>query len=319
MREIIILALNLLGGLLLMNLPVPKLSLWAQTKELSKRIEAVGERKGKKTETANEFVTRINGKTRESFAGKSFREARNVFETIGQAERYQRQLVVSLLCGMTGFLGGLLLKNLPLAAVLAVGLYFLPLWLSRFSLFRYQRFISDELEISLSLITTSYLRSNDILAAVEENLKSIREPVRGVFTLFCNSLKYVDANAPAQIERMKEQLDNKIFREWCDILILCQDNHLLQAALLPVVNKFAALKQQKEANETRMMQPLRYAAMMTAVVVGFCPLLFMLNRSWFEHLMYSGAGQAVLAGTAIAVFVTINKAVSLSSPISYDV
>jgi hypothetical protein len=53
------------------------------------------------------------------------------------------------------------------------------------------------------LITTSYTRSNDILAAVEESLRHIHDPVRSVFAAFCSNLKYVDANAPAQIERMK--------------------------------------------------------------------------------------------------------------------
>lgn len=312
-------ALIILGGLLIADIHLPRFSIRARTRELSQKVEQISTRKRYGRETAGEYVARISGRTRENFVSKSYHEARSVYEAIGQADRYQRALVVSLLTGLAGAVAGLLLRNIPLAAVLAVGLYFLPLWLSRFSLYRYQRFVSEELETSLSLITTSYLRSNDVLSAVEENLGAIQEPVRSVFTSFCNGLKYVDANAPAQIERMKGQLDNKLFGEWCDILILCQDNHLLQAALSPVVNKFAILKAQQEANETRMMAPLKYAATMAALVAGFCPLLKLINQVWYEGLMYSAIGQIVLAGAGIAVFVTVNKGISLSEPISYSV
>lgn len=321
MREIISLALVVLGGLLMMDikLMIPRFNIRTRTQEMSKKIEQLSHRKRKEDERASEYVARIDGRTRENFVGRSYREARNVYDAIGQADRYQRTLELSLLAGLAGAAGGLALRNIPLAAVLAVGCYFLPLWLSRFSLYRYQRFANEELETALSLITTSYLRSSDILAAVEENLSAIKEPVRSVFVSFCNGLKYIDANAPAQIERMKEQLDNKLFWEWCDILILCQDNHLLQAALPPVVNKFSVLKAQQEANETRMMEPLKYAATMAALVVGFPFLLKLLNQVWYENLMHTIVGQFILAGACIAVFITVNKAIHLSEPISYDV
>ena len=319
-RDAIVLFLILIGGLLVMGARLPRFSVRGQARALAAKIQREAQkRKKKQRETAREYVARINGRPRENFARRSYREAKTVYDTIGQSGRYQRTLHISLALGVGGAVMGLLLRNLPLAVVLAVGLYFLPLWLSQFTLFRYQQFVSEELETALSLITTSYNRNNDILAAVEENLNAINDPVRTVFVSFCNGLKYVDANAPAAIERMKEQLDNPQFREWCDVLILCQDNHLLQAALQPVVNKFAILKAQQEANETRMMLPLKYAGCMSALLVGFCPLLRLLNQDWYANLMYSAFGQASLAIAAVTVFISINKAITLSRPISYDV
>lgn len=320
LRESIILLLILAGGLLVMGAHLPHFSIRGKTRELTARIKQEAQKRRKKqSETAKEYVARINGRSHESFASRSYREAKTVYDTIGQSDRYQRTLRLSLVIGGCGAATGLLLRNLPLAAVLAVGLYFLPLWLSQFTLFRYQQFVGEELETALSLITTSYNRCNDILAAVEENLNAINDPVRTVFVSFCNGLKYVDANAPAAIERMKGQLDNPQFREWCDILILCQDNHLLQAALQPVVNKFAILKAQQEANETRMMLPLKYAAGMSLLLTLFCPMVRILNQDWYRNLMHTPFGQITLAVAAITVFVSINKAITLSRPISYDV
>lgn len=318
MTDILVPALIALGGLLIADIRLPRLSIRAKTRELSLRVERMMKRR-RGRETAREFVQRVNGDERESFAGRSYREARNVYEAIGQSGRYQKTLELSLLAGVAGAAAGLLLRSFLLSVVLAVGLYFLPLWLSRFSLYRYQRFVNDELETALSLITTSYLRSSDILSAAEENLSAIREPVRTVFTAFCNGLRYVDPNAAAQIERMKGQLKSPLFAEWCDALILCQDNHLLQAALPPIVSKFTALRGQQDANETRMMDPLRYAALMAGLVAGFPFILRVTNAVWYENLMHTLPGQLVLAGAAVAVFITVNRGIRLSEPISYGV
>lgn len=319
MRNLLVTLLILLGGLLVSGLRLPRLSVKARAKSLTSKIEERSQQRKKKPETAREFVDRINGHKRENFAVRSYRSAQSVYDTIGQSGRYQRVLNLSLLCGAAGAGAGLLLRNVLLAVALAVGLYFLPLWLTQFTLYRYQQFLSNELETALSLVTTSYTRNNDILASIEENLKSIHDPVRGVFTSFCNNLKYVDANAPAQIERMKWQLDHPLFREWCDVLILCQDNHLLQAALPPIVGKFAVLKAQQEANATRMMLPLKSAGYMAALVTGICPILKIINLDWYSNLMHTAFGQIALSAAVIVVFATLNRAIALSRPIAYDV
>ena len=175
MRNLLVTLLILLGGLLVSGLRLPRLSVKARAKSLTSKIEERSQQRKKKPETAREFVDRINGHKRENFAVRSYRSAQSVYDTIGQSGRYQRVLNLSLLCGVAGAGAGLLLGNVLLAVALAVGLYFLPLWLTQFTLYRYQQFLSNELETALSLVTTSYTRNNDILASIEENLKSIHD------------------------------------------------------------------------------------------------------------------------------------------------
>lgn len=203
--------------------------------------------------------------------------------------------------------------------MLAVGFYYLPLWQSQFSLYRYNKFLNEELETALSLITTSYTRSNDILAAVQENLSHINEPVKAVFATFCNNIRFVDPNVAAQIERMKGALENKLFWQWCDSLILCQADHTLRAALLPIVNKFADQKQQQLENETKMMLPLRQAVTMIGLTLSIIPVFYVANADWYNNLVSTLFGQVSLVATAICVLATTNKAIRLSKPIEYDV
>ena len=314
--RIAIFLLLVLGGFLLAGVSLPGYSMRARVREATERLR---QRAPRKRETAKDYVARIDGVQKESFMNRSRREAQEVFEQTGQRNRFPKMLKVALLTGAGGALLGLLFRNPLLSIVLAVGCYYIPLWLTQFNLYRYNRFINEELETALSLVTTSYTRSNDVLAAVEENLGHINEPVRGVFAAFCNNVKYVDANAAAQIERMKGALDNKLFSQWCDSLILCQEDHTLRAALAPIVAKFSDQKAQQQENETKMMLPLQRAMTMVGLTVGFIPLLRLANAGWYANLVSTFLGQLALVATAVISLMTINKAIRLSKPSEYDV
>ncbi len=272
-----------------------------------------------KKERAKDYVRRINGKATDNLAVQSRKEAMEVFERIGQRGRYRKTLRLSLAFAAAGAILGLILHNPLLSIVLAVGFYFLPLWWTRFELYRYDQYLNEELETALSLITTSYTRNNDILTAVTENMDNINEPVKGVFMAFTRNLRYVDANAPAQIERMKAALDNSIWRQWCDSLILCQADHTLRDTLLPIVSKFSDLRIQQEENDTKMMLPLRRAAGMIALTLSVIPICYIANHDWYVNLVSTFLGQISLVITAIIVLITINAAIKLSKPIQYNV
>lgn len=310
--------LIVLGGFWVIGISIPWPTIRSRVRASVSRLQQPDVNKRKK-ETAKNYVRRINGKAAENFADRSRKQALEVFERTGQRERYRKTLQASLVASVGGAALGLWLRNPFLAIVLAVGFYFLPLWWTQFALYRYDQAINEELETALSLITTSYTRNSDILMAVSENLNNINEPVKSVFTVFCNNLRYVDANAPAQIERMKGALDNPIWRQWCDSLILCQADHTLRDTLTPIVNKFSDLKAQQEENATKMMLPLRRAVGMIGLTLGIIPVFYISNRDWFNNLVSTTFGQVSLVITAVVVLVTINAAIKLSKPIQFNV
>lgn len=314
---ILIFLLTSLGGLLLAGVTIPWPTVRGMIQSGVAKLRQPHEKA--KNERAKDYVRRIDGKAGDNLAVKSRKQAQEVFERTGQRDRYRKTLRVSLAASLVGIALGLLLKNPLLSVALAVGFYFLPLWWTQFSLYRYDQYLNDELETALSLITTSYTRNNDILAAVSENLGNINEPVKGVFTTFCNNLRYVDANAPAQIERMKAALDNPIFQQWCDSLILCQADHTLRDTLIPIVNKFSDQKAQQEENATKMMLPLRQASGMIALTLSIIPVLYISNKEWYYNLVTTPLGQISLVVTAVVVLVTINAAIKLSKPIQFNV
>lgn len=269
----------------------------------------------KKRQTAKEYVAKLNGIAKTSFLKKNIKNVRDVLGKTQRQSRYNSIMKRAALFAVVGIVIGITLNNIFLSVTLGCGLYFLPLWTTQFSLYAYKTAVNEELEVALSLITTSYLRGNDILKAIEENVENVNYPVKQAFEGFINSLKYISVNINDEIDKLKCEIDSKLFHEWCDILILCQSDHTLKYTLVPIVGKFSDLKAQQAENETNMMLPFRTTIQMVCLVLVMIPLLYMFDSTWF----YSGIGKIAIALTAVVIFWCIDAAIKLSKPIEYDV
>ena len=60
---------------------------------------------------------------------------------------------------------------------------------------------------ALSIITTAYLRSEDLQTAVEENINYLNPPVQGVFNSFLTRIKHIDPDMNAALAELKSAID----------------------------------------------------------------------------------------------------------------
>lgn len=271
-------------------------------------------------QTAAQFVRELEGKKKVNLIQRSLRESRNALVIIGQGNSYRRVLVLATLAGIGGALAGLLLfRSILLLFVLGIGCGLIPLWMTMLSVYAHTKHVNDVLETSLSMITIGYTRHNDVLRAVSDAVEYAEEPVRGVLRRFVATVTTIDADVEGAIRQMKEGLDNVLFHQWCDILLLCQGDHTLKAGLLPIVNRIADLKAQQGENETQMMMPMREVFKMVTIVCGFVALLYVMMPDWYGYLAYTAHGQVALSGTAILIFASLHKAIKLSKPLDYRV
>ena len=60
------------------------------------------------------------------------------------------------------------------------GLFILPFWYIKLTVTHYKKNIAAELETALSIITAAYLRNEDIVTAVEENMQYLN-PRRAMY------------------------------------------------------------------------------------------------------------------------------------------
>ena len=64
-------------------------------------------------------------------------------------------------------------------------------------------------------------------------------------------------------------------------------------------------------------EPKKEAVTMMFLVIGNIPLLYVLNHSWFETLMFSTPGKVTLAICCSIVLFSFTRIMQLSKPIEY--
>ena len=251
------------------------------------------------------------------FLRREILETQSILQMTGRADKFPAVCGTSMLCFAIGAALALTLGNYFLVPVLAVGMMFIPFWYIRLTASHYKRAIATELETALSIITTAYLRSEDIIGAVEENVPYLNPPVQGVFVDFLARIKLVDPDVGVALGKMRDKIENEVFHEWVTALIACQQDRSLKVTLTPIVTKLSDTRVVNGELEAMVAEPRKEFIMMAVLVVANIPLLYFLNQDWFHALMHTPMGQAILAVCAAAIFVSSAFVIKLSGPIEY--
>ena len=235
----------------------------------------------------------------------------------GRSSRFSLICADSLPLFVVGGSIAILIGNYFLAPVMAVGFLFLPFWYVQLTASHYKKNIAAELETALSIVTTAYLRSEDLLSAVEENMAYLNPPVQNVFRDFITQVKLVNPDVEAAIRSLRRKIDNEIFREWCDAMCDCQHDRSLKTTLTPIVSKLSDTRTVNAELEFMLAEPRKEFIIMVIFVIGNIPLMYMLNREWYDTLMFTPLGQIILAITAAVVFVSTAFVIKLTKPIEF--
>lgn len=242
---------------------------------------------------------------------------RTALSSTGKSRQFTLVCFLSVVLFASGAILSVLIDNLFLLPALSVAFALIPFFYTANTLSFYDKNTKEELETTLSIITTSYVRSDDILSAVRENIQYIKPPLKEVFQAFEGDATAISSNIKRALFNLKEKVDNDIFREWCDTLIQCQDDRTLKDTLQPIVSKLTDVRIVNNELKTMMASVRNEYWMMVALVIGNVPLLYMLNKDWYETLMYSVPGKAVLGLCGIVILVTALLMMKYTRPIEY--
>ena len=181
----------------------------------------------------------------------------------------------------------------------------------------FKKDISEELETALSIITTSYLRNEDILTAVEESVPYLNPPVQTIFQEFASRIRLIDPDVENALKELKTKIHNDTFEEWCDALQECQIDRSLKTILTPIVAKLSDMRLINADLEYMVYEPRKEFITMVVLVVANIPLLYFLNKDWYETLMTSMVGQILLSITVAVIFFSAARVIKLTKPIEY--
>lgn len=248
------------------------------------------------------------------------RQIEEVSEIMRLTDREDKIPVVFIACMIFAIAGTIiasLFDNVFLIPVLGVGMMCLPVWYIKLTASHFKKDISEELETALSVISSAYIRNEDIVTAVEENVHYLNPPIKNVFTDFLVQLKLIDSDVVKAIEGLKPKIDNDVFHEWCDALIQCQSDRNLKSTLTPIVTKLSDVRTVNTELELMLAEPRKEFIIMALLVVATIPILYFLNKDWYEVLMHTGIGKIVLAVDFAAIFICGAFVVKLTKPIEF--
>lgn len=254
---------------------------------------------------------------KKSYLRREVEEIQSILKATDRENTFPLLCTLSLLFFAAGAAGAAMIGNVFLIPVAAAGLLFVPFWYIRLTASHFKKDVSAELETALSIITTAYLRTEDILTSVEENLEYLNSPIKGIFQDFVSRIRLIDPDLEAALEELRTRIADDVFHEWVDALKACLYDRSLKTTLTPIVAKLSDMRIVNAELEYMVMEPRKEFITMAMLVVGNIPLLYFLNRDWYHTLMHTVAGQLMLSIAGIVIFVSTAHVIKLTKPIEY--
>lgn len=267
--------------------------------------------------TLREKVLTAKGKKRSRKLTASLDRIRDALAATGKGGQFTIACAASLVMMIVGCVVAVAIENPFLIPVFAIAFALIPFAYAKRTINYYNDHIKEELETALSIITTSYVRSDDIVKAVSENLQYIKPPVKDIFAGFVAESTMISANLKQSIRNLKDKIDNTIFHEWVDTLVACQDDRTLKDTLMPTVAKLTDVRLVNNEIKGMMSAARIEYFMMAGMVVANVPLLYFLNVEWYNALMNTTLGKLTLGICGMAILVTALFMFKFTKPVEY--
>ena len=126
-------------------------------------------RSQRKSATLSDELNVLLGTPAKGFFNQDY-ELKQILKGTGRADRYEAIKRLSLILFAVGAVLALLIGNVYMVPILGIGFSLIPIWYLRSTAASYKKHLNEELETAISIITTSYLRTEDLIRSVKENL-----------------------------------------------------------------------------------------------------------------------------------------------------
>lgn len=268
-------------------------------------------------QTLRDKVLTRKGKKKSRKITVELRRIKDALEQTGKGNQFAVACAASLLLMIVGCVIAIMIDNPFLVPVFAIAFAMIPFIYAKRTVAYYDNHVKEELETALSIITTSYVRTDDIVSAVKENIQYLKPPVKDIFAGFVAENMMISSDVKQSIRHLREKVNNSIFAEWCETLLACQDDRTLKDTLMPIVTKLTDVRIVNNEIKGMLSSARIEYYMMAGMVVGNIPLLYFLNKDWFNALMFTTLGKLLLAICGLVIIVTAVLMLRFTKQIEY--
>ena len=269
----------------------------------------------RKETSLNNKIKFASKKKKEFWLVNLIRETKEILKYTNKEEKFSKLCIISTFSMLIGIYISTYIKNYFLTPVLAIVFLTIPFQYIKFTAMAYKRELSKELEVTLSIITTSYIRCESIIDAVEENIESIKPPLKNVFNEFLIETQYISTDISKALLNLREKIDDVIFKEWIDNLIVCQEDINLKRTLNITLSKLTKLNILIKESNTNQYEPLKEFLVLVFMVYANIPFLRLMNKNFYNTLMFTNKGKITLLIIVILTFISFLGVMRLTKPI----
>ncbi len=261
-----------------------------------------------------EKVNIIKGKKKENYIIEQIKKVSYILEVTNKKKQLPLIFAIACICSLAGISLCVAINNIYLMPILAIGLFLVPFLVMEIQMNLYKEELTLELETAMSIITTSYLRTENIIMSVKENLDFINPPLQQYFKDFLINTQ-INPNIEYSLKILQNSIENKIFKEWCEALISCQSNHTLKTVLNPIVAKLSDLQVVNNELDMLFSKPKNDFLTMVGMVVIGIPFLLLINKNWFIAILTTEIGKISLAVGTTLIFYSVFRVIKLVKPL----
>ena len=180
----------------------------------------------------------------------------------------------------------------------------------------------ERLENTMSMITSAYMSTDDIVRAVElyiqEKNKNIPLNRRSQtpFDEFVTEIMLVNPDVERALHILSAKYNNKHFSEWIRMLILCNRDRNLKFCLQPIIDAMTDAKTMQIENDTQMYVVWRDYFLTAGLMFSVVPILRMSNIEWFHVLTKTPGGKILMVIMLFAALVTSFYVMRVNKPIN---
>lgn len=268
--------------------------------------------------TLKERVYAARGKRKKRRLLHLFFHIRDAINAGNSPDSFGKYCALAIILAITGIAIGILINNLFLIPVLVFAGFAAPFFAANTTIESYDRQVSEELETALSVITSTYLRTGDIISAVGDNLANIKPPIKDHFSKFYAKASVISTNTGKCLEELKDSFGNSVFRDWCEALIACQDDFSNSDTLIPIISRLTEIRLVNSELSTKISTSRREYWTMVLIVLSNIPLLRLINKDWFSALINTIVGKISLAICGFTIIITALFMIKYTRALDYE-
>lgn len=166
---------------------------------------------------------------------------------------------------------------------------------------------------SMTVISGSYVVTEDLIASVRENLGILEYP--GPFRDFLTYASVTDTDVSSALRRTENGVNNAYFSQWVDALVLAQEDRSLRHVAAGVVDSMHDVLAAQEEADAEMYAVWR-EYLLTLILIFSVPLVFkVLMPEAYVTMTASLAGQGLMVLLLAAIVFSVFRAVKINRPL----